>query len=32
VKDLATKDAEAGAKCAKNERALNFNQTGPQGP
>jgi hypothetical protein len=25
-------DTEAGAKCAKNEKALNFNQTGPQGP
>jgi hypothetical protein len=25
-------DAEAGAKCSKNEKALNFNQTGPQGP
>jgi len=25
-------DAEAGAKCAKNEKPLNFNQTGPQGP
>lgn len=25
-------DAEAGAKCGKNERVLNFNQTGPQGP
>src|SRR5262245_7301030 len=24
-------DAEAGAKCSKNERPLNFNQTGPQG-
>src|SRR5829696_240545 len=25
-------DAEAGAKCAKNEKLLTFNQTGPQGP
>lgn len=25
-------DTEAGAKCAKNEKPLNFNQTGPQGP
>jgi hypothetical protein len=25
-------DADAGAKCSKNEKALNFNQTGPQGP
>jgi hypothetical protein len=25
-------DAEAGAKCAKNEKSLIFNQTGPQGP
>ena len=25
-------DAEAGAKCAKNEKPLSFNQTGPQGP
>jgi hypothetical protein len=25
-------DAEAGAKCSKNEKALDFNQTGPQGP
>ena len=25
-------DAEAGAKCAKNEKSLTFNQTGPQGP
>jgi hypothetical protein len=25
-------DAEAGAKCAKNEKPLDFNQTGPQGP
>src|SRR5215208_3712477 len=24
-------DAEAGAKCAKNEKALDFNQRGPQG-
>jgi hypothetical protein len=24
-------DVEAGAKCAKNEKALNFNQRGPQG-
>jgi len=24
-------DAETGAKCAKNEKALNFNQTGPKG-
>src|SRR5215207_212308 len=25
-------DAEAGAKCGKNEKPLDFNQTGPQGP
>jgi Collagen triple helix repeat (20 copies) len=25
-------DVEAGAKCAKNEKALQFNQRGPQGP
>ena len=25
-------DAEAGAKCSKNEKTLTFNQTGPQGP
>ena len=25
-------DTEAGAKCAKSEKPLNFNQTGPQGP
>jgi len=25
-------DAQAGAKCAKNEKLLTFNQTGPQGP
>jgi hypothetical protein len=25
-------DVEAGAKCAKNEKALDFNRTGPQGP
>src|SRR5215213_9335262 len=25
-------DAEAGAKCNKNEKSLAFNQTGPQGP
>ncbi len=25
-------DAEAGGKCAKNEKALDFNQRGPQGP
>jgi hypothetical protein len=25
-------NAEAGAKCSKIEKALNFNQTGPQGP
>ena len=25
-------DAEASGKCSKNEKALNFNQTGPQGP
>jgi hypothetical protein len=25
-------DAESGARCGKNEKALNFNQTGPQGP
>jgi hypothetical protein len=25
-------DAEAGAKCSKNEKSLIFNQTGPQGP
>jgi hypothetical protein len=25
-------DAEAGAKCAKNEKALDFNRTGPPGP
>ena len=24
-------DAEGGAKCSKNEKALNFNQTGPKG-
>src|SRR5215208_7819537 len=24
-------DAEAGAKCAKNEKALDFNQKGPKG-
>jgi Collagen triple helix repeat (20 copies) len=25
-------DSDAGGKCAKNEKPLNFNQTGPQGP
>src|SRR5262249_38322008 len=25
-------DAEAGAQCAKSEKLLSFNQTGPQGP
>ncbi len=30
--ELRVIDAEAGDTCAKNETALNFNQTGPSGP